>query len=48
MQVDYSGQSRELRASSQSGFTVFILALAFIYLVLSAQFESFRDPSSSC
>jgi multidrug efflux pump len=44
MQVDYSGQSRELRASSQSGFTVFILALAFIYLVLSAQFESFRDP----
>ncbi|WP_374383922.1 efflux RND transporter permease subunit [Dongia sp.] len=44
MQVDYAGQSRELRASSQSGLTVFILALAFIYLVLSAQFESFRDP----
>lgn len=44
MQVDYAGQSRELRAASQSGLTVFILALAFIYLVLSAQFESFRDP----
>ncbi|WP_374651885.1 efflux RND transporter permease subunit [Dongia sp.] len=44
MQLDYAGQSRELRASSQSGLTVFILALAFIYLVLSAQFESFRDP----
>jgi multidrug efflux pump len=44
MQLDYAGQSRELRASSQSGVTVFILALAFIYLVLSAQFESFRDP----
>nr|WP_298684191.1 efflux RND transporter permease subunit [uncultured Dongia sp.] len=44
MQIDYSGQSREFLASSQSGVTVFILALAFIYLVLSAQFESFRDP----
>jgi multidrug efflux pump len=44
MQLDYAGQSRELLASSQSGLTVFILALAFIYLVLSAQFESFRDP----
>jgi multidrug efflux pump len=44
MQLDYAGQSRELRASSQSGVTVFVLALAFIYLVLSAQFESFRDP----
>ncbi|WP_303983124.1 efflux RND transporter permease subunit [Dongia mobilis] len=44
MQTDYSGQSREFLASSQSGVTVFILALAFIYLVLSAQFESFRDP----
>jgi multidrug efflux pump len=44
MQVDYSGQSREFLASSQSGMVVFLLALAFIYLVLSAQFESFRDP----
>lgn len=44
MQLDYAGQARELRAATQSGLTVFILALAFIYLVLSAQFESFRDP----
>jgi multidrug efflux pump len=44
MQIDYAGQSREFLASSQSGVTVFVLALAFIYLVLSAQFESFRDP----
>ncbi|MBK8157392.1 MAG: efflux RND transporter permease subunit [Rhodospirillaceae bacterium] len=44
MQIDYAGQSREFLASSQSGVTVFILALVFIYLVLSAQFESFRDP----
>jgi multidrug efflux pump len=42
--VDYAGQSREFRVSSASlGFT-FLLALAFIYLVLAAQFESFRDP----
>jgi multidrug efflux pump len=39
-----SGQSREFRESS-SDFTVMLfLALAFIYLVLSAQFESFIDP----
>lgn len=44
MQLDYAGQSREFLASSQSGVVVFLLALAFIYLVLSAQFESFRDP----
>lgn len=44
MQTDYAGQSRELMSSNQSGVVVFVLALAFIYLVLSAQFESFRDP----
>ncbi|TDQ80553.1 multidrug efflux pump [Dongia mobilis] len=44
MQIDYAGQSREFISSTQSGVTVFLLALAFIYLVLSAQFESFRDP----
>ena len=44
MQLDYAGESREFLSASQSGAVVFILALAFIYLVLSAQFESFRDP----
>ncbi|CUA88908.1 Multidrug efflux pump subunit AcrB [Chelatococcus sambhunathii] len=44
VQTDLSGQSREFRASSQSLALVFVLALAFIYLVLAAQFESFRDP----
>mgnify|MGYP000520537365 CR=1 FL=1 len=42
--VDYNGQSREFRQSSSSLALTFALALAFIYLVLAAQFESFRDP----
>lgn len=42
--TDLAGQSRELRDSSGSAYLTFILALAFIYLVLAAQFESFRDP----
>ena len=42
--TDLTGQSREFRDASSNLAFVFILALAFIYLVLSAQFESFRDP----
>jgi multidrug efflux pump len=42
--TDVSGQSREFRAAGQSLALVFLLALGFIYLVLAAQFESFRDP----
>ena len=42
--TDVSGQSREFRAAGQSLAVVFMLALGFIYLVLAAQFESFRDP----
>ena len=42
--IDYAGQSREFKLSSSSLALTFILALAFIYLVLAAQFESFRDP----
>ena len=44
VQTDASGQSRDYRASSDSLAMIFVLALAFIYLVLAAQFESFRDP----
>lgn len=44
VQTDLSGLSRDWRASGNSLAMVFVLALAFIYLVLSAQFESFRDP----
>ena len=42
--IDYAGQSREFKTSSASLALTFMLALAFIYLVLAAQFESFRDP----
>jgi multidrug efflux pump len=42
--TDVSGQSREFRDASSNVLFIFVLALAFIYLVLSAQFESFRDP----
>jgi multidrug efflux pump len=44
VQTDVSGLSRDYRAASGSLAVVFVLALAFIYLVLAAQFESFRDP----
>ncbi|WP_180683996.1 efflux RND transporter permease subunit [Tepidicella baoligensis] len=42
--TDLNGQSREFRNASGSLALVFVLALAFIYLVLAAQFESFIDP----
>jgi multidrug efflux pump len=42
--TDYGGNSREFREASQAIYITFLLALAFIYLVLSAQFESFIDP----
>jgi multidrug efflux pump len=43
-QIDYDGQSREYMQASSSIYAIFVLALLFIYLVLSAQFESFIDP----
>src|SRR5690606_5355815 len=42
--LDYNGNSREFKVSSGGLWFTFALALLFIYLVLSAQFESFRDP----
>jgi multidrug efflux pump len=42
--VDYAGESREFKRSSAGILVTFVLALAFIYLVLAAQFESFIDP----
>ena len=44
IQFDYSGQAREYMESGDSLMVTFILALGFIYLVLAAQFESFRSP----
>jgi multidrug efflux pump len=42
--TDLNGQSREFRDTRGSIYLTFVLALIFIYLVLSAQFESFADP----
>ncbi|MEK0085435.1 efflux RND transporter permease subunit [Benzoatithermus flavus] len=42
--TDLNGQSREFRTSTGGLYVTFLLALAFIYLVLAAQFESWVDP----
>ncbi|QEW06293.1 efflux RND transporter permease subunit [Nitrincola iocasae] len=41
---DYAGQSREFRESANTMQVTFILSLIFIFLVLAAQFESFKNP----
>ena len=41
---EYAGQSLEFKTSSSGLYIMFLLALIFIYLVLSAQFESFVHP----
>lgn len=43
-QTALDGQSREFRESGATLYVTFVLALIFIYLVLSAQFESFVSP----
>ncbi len=43
--TDLNGQSREFRSSTSGLYVTFLLALAFIYLVLAAQFESWIDPA---
>jgi multidrug efflux pump len=42
--IDYAGESRQLRKEHNSLLTILLLAMALIFLVLAAQFESFRDP----
>jgi multidrug efflux pump len=42
--VDYAGESRQLRTEGSKFLGTFILSAILIYLVLAAQFESFRDP----
>ncbi len=39
-----SGESKEYRESSSSLMFAFMLAIVLIYLILAAQFESFKDP----
>ena len=42
--VDYKGQSRQFKTEGAALLLTFAFAMTVIYLVLSAQFESFRDP----
>jgi multidrug efflux pump len=42
--IDYAGESRQLRVEGNRFLPTFLLSAILIYLVLAAQFESFRDP----
>lgn len=42
--IDYTGESRQLRAEGSKFLPSLALALVLIFLVLAAQFNSFRDP----
>lgn len=42
--VDYGGESRQFKQEGSGLLITFFFALLIIYLVLAAQFESFRDP----
>ena len=42
--IDYTGEARQLRTEGSKFLGVFMLSLALIFLVLAAQFNSFRDP----
>ena len=42
--LDYTGESRQLRVEASKFLPSFALALILIFLVLAAQFNSFRDP----
>jgi multidrug efflux pump len=42
--LDYAGESRQLRNEGSKFLGTFVLSAVLIYLVLAAQFESFRDP----
>jgi multidrug efflux pump len=42
--IDYTGESRQLRTEGDRFLPAFLLAVVLIFLVLAAQFNSFRDP----
>ena len=42
--IDYTGESRQLRTEGNKFLSAFTLAVILIFLVLAAQFNSFRDP----
>ncbi len=44
-QINYDGESREFRLSGGALYTTFVLALLIVFLVLAAQFESFKHAT---
>jgi multidrug efflux pump len=42
--IDYTGESRQLQHEGNSFLGAFAMAVIMIFLVLSAQYNSFRDP----
>ena len=42
--VNYDGESRDFKTTGSAMYMTFVLALVIAYLVLAAQFESFRHP----
>lgn len=42
--IDYAGESRQLRQEGNTLIGVLLVALIVVYLVLTVQFNSFRDP----
>jgi multidrug efflux pump len=44
--ISYAGESKEFKESGGALHLTFILALLVIYLILAAQFESFRHPAT--
>jgi len=42
--IDYAGEARQLRREASSMNSILLVAAIVIFLVLAAQFESFRDP----
>ncbi len=42
--IDYTGESRQLRVEGDKFLPAFLLSIVLIFLVLAAQFNSFRDP----
>ncbi len=43
-EIDYAGESRQLRKEGSTLLLTLLFSVILIYLVLAAQFESFRDP----
>ena len=44
VRLNYDGESRDYKRTGSTIYTTFLLALVIAYLVLSAQFESFKHP----